>query len=750
MRVCLVSNEFAPFHGAGIGTYASLMAAAWAGTGHEVHVLTGDHPGLGEDGARLRPGVRFHTVDPTGGPEFAGIGTWSERYALGVLAALERLHAAHPFDYIEFPDYGGEGAYATWARRSSGSLAGAVLGVRLHTPRRECRALNQESWLDEEGARVDALEDGALRRADVLISPSASLLEIVRGRLGGGPGWPWEAVVPYPFDRAAVGELLPAAGGAAMEPDSPPTVLYYGRLERRKGVHLLVEAARRMLDGGVNARFRFIGGDTLTGPLGTSLRAHLEVLAGPHAGRAIEFHGPRPRRQLGEEIRRAAIVCVPSLWENFPNVVLESMALGAFVVGSDAGGIGEIIRDGEDGLLFPAGDGEALERVLCAALADPALRRTVSAAAPGRIAALCDPAAVVAQTIVAVEGAKQPGSSGREMPAGPTRVSCVVVVDESDRGLGETLGCVRAQGELVSDCTVVLRGGAGPEREALASRVEAVAKGAGFGVMMSEPCGPARARNAALRGVRAEWVLVLESGDVIPDGSVERLLGGAAQDRDVAWVGGLAAWRDGGWGPAAVALERDLLAVGSAPGPAIIRRIAIERVGGWDEPGAGDDAGADWSLACRLSAAGETWVIVPAVVMSRPAGRGVGPAPLAEVVQMLEGQPALPAEMTRVAKVLAARAAASEQRAGELDTARSALQARLESISMGWGGGEPPPGPRRAIHHEAIYRQRLMEENLKYRLADRMNGALKATGVQRPLKAIAQSARSFIRRLAGG
>ncbi len=77
MRICLVSHEFAPFHGAGIGTYASLMAAAWAGAGHEVHVLTGAHPGVLEDGPRMRPGVRFHMVDPGAPGVLAGIGTWA-------------------------------------------------------------------------------------------------------------------------------------------------------------------------------------------------------------------------------------------------------------------------------------------------------------------------------------------------------------------------------------------------------------------------------------------------------------------------------------------------------------------------------------------------------------------------------------------------------------------------------------------------------------------------------------------------
>lgn len=743
MRICLVSHEFAPFHGAGIGTYASLMAAAWAGAGHEVHVLTGAHPGVLEDGPRMRPGVRFHTVDPGAPGVLAGIGTWAERNALGVLEALERLHAQSPFDYIEFPDYGGEGAYATWARRA-GALVGAVIGLRLHTPRRECRALNEEAWLDEEGARVDALEDGAIRRADVLISPSVSLIEMVRDRLGGVPGWPWEAVVPYPFDRDAVGELLPESGAPRAAAAGPPVVLFYGRLERRKGVHLLVEAARRMLESGVAARFRFIGGDTLTGPSGSSMRAHLERLAGPHAGGAIEFGAARPRKQLGEEIRRAAVVCVPSLWENFPNVVLESMALGACVVGSEAGGIGEIIRDGEDGLLFKAGDGADLERVLRVAIADEALRRTVGAAAPARIAEFCDPASVVAQTVAAVEGAK-PTEPPRE--AAGSSVSVVVAVGDLDYELEDTIAGISAQGSLVKECVFVLRGGAGPGRAAWAAGIAAVTKRAGFEVRVLEPCGPGLARNAVLDRLRCEWVLVLEAGDVLEGGGLRRLA--AAADPEAAWVGGVARWREDGRGPAPVGLDRDLLAAGAMPGLGMWRREAVIAAGGWDETIVGDDSAVEWAMACRLAAADRRWTLAPWVIASRPPLRGVGPAMGPAVMRVMDSCPGLAADPARVVRLLAVRAEAAEWRAKEAAAERARMVQRIAAIEEAFGSVGPPPGPRRTVHYDAVYRQRMMEGNLRYRIAERLNNGLRATGLQRPLKAMLSGARGLVRRIAG-
>jgi hypothetical protein len=415
------------------------------------------------------------------------------------------------------------------------------------------------------------------------------------------------------------------------------------------------------------------------------------------------------------------------------------------VVGSDAGGTGEIIRDGRDGLLFRAGDGADLERVLRVALAGDALRRRIGAAAPGRIGELCDPKAVVARTITAVEGAR---SASPSTPPGPVSASVIVIVGDVDGGLGETLASISRQGRRVTGRTVVLRAGGGPGRAVLAARTAATAQGAGFDVRVLEPCGPGAARNAALRGLGAEWVLFVEPGDVLESPGFERLLTAPAREPGVSWIGGLA--RSGDSGPAPIGLDRDLLAGGVMPGPGLVRVDAVVRAGGWEDALVGDGSVADWALGCRLAASGEPWTLTPWVVLTRPDGRGAPPAAGAVMMHILGSCPGLPAEPGRVIRILAARAGAAESRAGEADAARRRLAERVSVIEATFGSGEPPPGPRRAVHFDAVYRQRMMESNLRYRIAERVNNALKATGVQRPLKAAVRWARGLARRLAGG
>lgn len=412
MRIVLVSREMAPFWGAGIGTYVSSMARAWAGAGHEVHILGVNDAETASKGPRLFPGIRFHEVDPLSETDDRLL--WRSEVAKRsqqVRRALIRLHAAHRFDYIEFPEYFAEGALSIRGARALGELAGATLGVRLHSPDRLCRALNADPILGFNRLLTDRLEMESIATADVVISPTASLLDWCRDeiRAHGIPLRGHACVVPYPFDAAEFAEPAgawadPASGRAGHR---VPEILYFGRLERRKGVDILIDAFDALLSRGIDCTLRLVGSDTKTGPGNASMREHLVLRLSAAARDRVTFEDRRPRTELVSTILGArasgGFCCFPSRWENFPNVLLEAMAIGAPVVCSDAGGMAEIVQHGHSGLLVKSCDADALADAFLLTLTDRSLRERMAQNAPAQVRALCDPAIIVAKSIEAIE-----------------------------------------------------------------------------------------------------------------------------------------------------------------------------------------------------------------------------------------------------------------------------------------------------------------------------------------------------------
>jgi len=128
-------------------------------------------------------------------------------------------------------------------------------------------------------------------------------------------------------------------------------IVYVGRLSREKGLVTLVRAAASAKVG-----VTLIG----TGPEAANVAALAE------AERAdVRFAGYLNGRELHDAIRAARAVVLPSeCYENAPLAVLEAYALGKPVIGSNLGGIPELIQQGKTGYVFTPGDVESLATVL--------------------------------------------------------------------------------------------------------------------------------------------------------------------------------------------------------------------------------------------------------------------------------------------------------------------------------------------------------------------------------------------------
>ena len=154
------------------------------------------------------------------------------------------------------------------------------------------------------------------------------------------------AVVPELIDLAEWRRLLAGqpAGGSGF------TVLYVGRLYRRKRVAVLLDAAARLRQRIPNLKVRIVG----TGPCASDLH---RLSAGLKLAGVVDWLGDVARSQLIAEYNRCDVFCLPSVQEGFGIVLLEAMAAGKPIVASRAAAIPEVVPHG---LLVEPGSGEAL------------------------------------------------------------------------------------------------------------------------------------------------------------------------------------------------------------------------------------------------------------------------------------------------------------------------------------------------------------------------------------------------------
>jgi glycosyltransferase involved in cell wall biosynthesis len=143
-----------------------------------------------------------------------------------------------------------------------------------------------------------------------------------------------------------------------------PVIAYVGRLRRYKGVELILQAAARMENRGVQIEIAGTGED----------RARLEALAlSLDLGASVRFLGFVSEAEKSALLRRAWIVSLTSPKEGWGITNLEAAACGTPVVASDSPGLRESVLDGRTGFLVQHGDITALAAAYDRIIADPAL-----------------------------------------------------------------------------------------------------------------------------------------------------------------------------------------------------------------------------------------------------------------------------------------------------------------------------------------------------------------------------------------
>ena len=200
-----------------------------------------------------------------------------------------------------------------------------------------------------------------------------------------------------------------------------PYYVFAGRLVDVKGIRTLVRAAEKVRKG----RLCIAGsGD---------LRQELEDYVADRGLDHITFLGHLATDKLIELFRYAAFTVTPSEWyENYPMSVLEALACGTPVIGAQIGGIPEIVRDGETGLIFPPGDVDALAKKIEYLLDNPDESIRMGRVGRSQIEQINGPASHYAATLAVYEDLldTRRGSANRVDALAPGELSTNGETDE--------------------------------------------------------------------------------------------------------------------------------------------------------------------------------------------------------------------------------------------------------------------------------------------------------------------------------
>jgi glycogen(starch) synthase len=237
------------------------------------------------------------------------------------------------------------------------------------------------------------IERAVLRRTDAVVVLTVRTAAALRAA-----GVPADriAIIPSGFDPALFAggrdDVFPALGR--------PRIGYVGRLARQKRADLLVRAFGRMT---VPAELVVVG----DGPDRDLVRRL--AAESPAAGR-ITLAGFVDHAAVAAVLASLDVLVLPSAYEEMGSVLTEGMASGLPVVASDVGGIPEVVRHEETGLLVPPGDVEALAAALDRLAGEPRLRARLATGARGRATEYAWPA--LAGRVAAVYGQV----TGRDAP----------------------------------------------------------------------------------------------------------------------------------------------------------------------------------------------------------------------------------------------------------------------------------------------------------------------------------------------
>jgi O-antigen biosynthesis protein len=350
LKVCIASFDFiGPVRNGGVGTAFTSLGEALAEAGHAVTFLylSGQHCESAQPLAHWineyrNRGISFVPMPEQCGPKLDTTWTMGKAYQ-----AYQWL-LTQDFDIVHFSEWRAPGYYALLAKHQGLAFAHTQFCVHTHGPTLWSLFSNGEYLSQLAELELDFMERESVRLADVVASPSHYLLRWMQEQ-----DWKLPAKV-YVQQYVRPSAARPVHAGGSFAPRRIKEIVFFGRLEVRKGLVLFCQALDRLKADpemrGVKITF-----------LGKLTQVQNEKGADFIATRAKAWPWPTQvisdRDQYGAIdylVKEGRMAVIPSMVDNLPNTVLECLGAQIPFLASTTGGIPEMLAP-EDAaeMLFP-------------------------------------------------------------------------------------------------------------------------------------------------------------------------------------------------------------------------------------------------------------------------------------------------------------------------------------------------------------------------------------------------------------
>lgn len=349
MRIALLSQEFSENCNGGICKYTYDLCNGLAKSGHEVHIITKSESKYKFDNENIYVHIpKLESVKFLNLPNKMNISETNLAYSYSACLKLLELIEKFDIQIVEAPLWDAEGFVFSLIKT-------VPLVIRIETPL--FKVADIQGWeITEDLKLANWMEGETARRADKVIAISENIATLIANHHG---------ISRKDMELCPLGIALPEEGLLSQDNESRYfTILFVGRLEKRKGLDTLFRAMPSIIDAIPNSRFIIIGKDTHLAPDGGSYQRYLLENLNKKYHNHVEFLGYVDSSELNEYYRNCSVFVAPSLYESFGIIYLEAMAWGKPVVGCNVGGVPEIIQDGETGLIISPDDQNALSRAI--------------------------------------------------------------------------------------------------------------------------------------------------------------------------------------------------------------------------------------------------------------------------------------------------------------------------------------------------------------------------------------------------